>query len=195
MSGIGESLAISATRFDAYVKQETDVTTVMVEMASSSLGIVLVAVTADGIRAVQLGDDADTLERELRQRIPTATIAPSDARARDLADKVVSAIETADENDLPLDIQGSDFQKSVWTALREIPPGATISYSELATRIGRPAAVRAVAHACAENAHAVLIPCHRAVRSDGSLAGYRWGLERKRMLLEREANATACCTA
>lgn len=167
----------------------------MVEMASSSLGIVLVAVTDQGIRAVQIGDDAEALDYELRQRIPSASVVASDPRARVLAEKVVNAIETADGNELPLDIQGSDFQKSVWSALREIPPGATMSYSELAARIGRPAAVRAVAHACAENAHAVLIPCHRAVRSDGSLAGYRWGLERKRVLLEREATATACCTA
>jgi len=88
---------------------------------------------------------------------------------------------------LPLDIQGSSFQQRVWLALREIPPGSTVSYRELADRIGRPKAVRAVATACAANPVAVLVPCHRVVRSDGNLAGYRWGIERKRALLEREA--------
>ena len=171
-------------------------TQVMVELASSSIGIVLVAITERGIRAVQIGDDTTSLERELQQRLPGATIVKADDNARRLAQKVADQIDNPDTtDDLPLDIDGTDFQKSVWQALREIPAGSTISYTELAERIGKPAAVRAVAHACAENAHAVLIPCHRVVRSDGSLAGYRWGLERKRLLLEREATATACCTA
>ena len=169
---------------------------VMVELASSSLGIVLVAITERGIRAVQIGDDAARLEDELRMRMPAATLAAPDEAARTLARRVADYINSPeDDSELPLDIEGTAFQKSVWQALREIPAGTTISYTELASRIGKPAAVRAVAHACAENAHAVLIPCHRAVRSDGSLAGYRWGLERKRRLLEREATATACCTA
>ena len=170
--------------------------TVMVELASSYLGIVLVAITERGIRAVQIGDDADALQKELKARLPDATLTAADRAARELAKKVADYIDAPDSDaDLPLDIDGTDFQKSVWQALREIPAGSTVSYTELAERIGRPAAVRAVAHACAENAHAVIIPCHRAVRSDGSLAGYRWGLERKRLLLEREATATACCTA
>ena len=170
--------------------------TVMVELASSSLGIVLVAITERGIRAVQIGDDEDALHNELKARMPNATLTKADSTARALARTVADYIDSPDSDaDLPLDIDGTDFQKSVWSALREIPAGSTMSYTELAERIGRPAAVRAVAHACAENAHAVLIPCHRAVRSDGTLAGYRWGLERKRLLLEREATATACCTA
>jgi AraC family transcriptional regulator of adaptative response/methylated-DNA-[protein]-cysteine methyltransferase len=118
-----------------------------------------------------------------------------------LTEKVVAAIESGDSDataEIPIDLRGTPFQKAVWRALREVPAGTTVSYTELARRIGRPAAVRAVAHACATNAIAVLVPCHRAVRSDGSLAGYRWGLARKRTLLEREAGtatARACCTA
>ncbi len=147
-------------------------TRVMVELASSSLGIVHVGITEHGIRAVQLGDDAQALKRELRNRIPDATFTEPDAKASKLARQVADYIDHPDDRtELPLDIDGTDFQKSVWQALRDIPAGATISYTELAARIGKPAAVRAVAHACAENAHAVLIPCHRAVRSDGSLAG------------------------
>jgi AraC family transcriptional regulator of adaptative response/methylated-DNA-[protein]-cysteine methyltransferase len=169
---------------------------VMIELAQSSLGIVLVAITERGIRSVQIGDDPESLRRELRHRVPAATIVESDLAASRLAARVTHRIEHPEESDdLPLDIEGTEFQKSVWQALRDIPAGTTISYTELAERIGRPAAVRAVAHACAENAHAVLIPCHRAVRSDGGLGGYRWGLERKRALLEREATATAYCTA
>jgi AraC family transcriptional regulator of adaptative response/methylated-DNA-[protein]-cysteine methyltransferase len=168
----------------------------MVELATSSLGIILVAVSTEGVRAVQIGDDAASLERELRQRLPAATFTPASGEAKELAQRVVERIEDPQSDAaVPLDIQGTPFQKSVWDALREIPPGTTVSYTELASRIGRPAAVRAVAHACAENAHAVLIPCHRALRSDGSLAGYRWGLDRKRELLEREATGRACCTA
>ena len=168
----------------------------MVELATSSLGIILVAVSTEGVRAVQIGDDAASLERELRQRLPAATFTPANGDAKELAQRVVERIDDPESDAaIPLDIQGTPFQKSVWDALREIPPGTTVSYTELACRIGRPAAVRAVAHACAENAHAVLIPCHRAVRSDGSLAGYRWGLDRKQALLEREATGRACCTA
>ncbi len=169
--------------------------TIMVELAASSLGIILVAVSTEGVRAVQIGDDEASLELELQKRFPEETFAPADDDAKEIARQVVSVIEESGADlDIPLDIRGTAFQKSVWSALREIPPGTTVSYSELARRIGKPAAVRAVAHACAENAHAILIPCHRAVRSDGNLAGYRWGLERKRALLEREATARACCT-
>jgi AraC family transcriptional regulator of adaptative response/methylated-DNA-[protein]-cysteine methyltransferase len=169
---------------------------IMVELASSSLGIVLVAVTEKGIRAVQIGDDAESLERELLERLPGSTIVGADDDARALAARAAVCVDNPEAGaDLPLDVQGTEFQKAVWFALREVPAGSTISYTELARRIGKPAAVRAVAHACAENAHAVLIPCHRAVRSDGTLAGYRWGVERKRRLLELEANATACCIA
>lgn len=168
---------------------------IQVELAHSSLGIVLVAVSTEGVRAVQIGDDATALKKEAEARLGTTLHSP-DTRTAEITRQVVEYIETPGTPlDVPLDIQGTPFQQSVWKALREIPPGSTISYTELAERIGRPAAVRAVAHACAENAHAVLIPCHRVVRNDGSLAGYRWGIDRKRALLEREAMQPACGTA
>lgn len=157
-----------------------------IEFGHSSLGLVLVAISKKGIRAVQIGDDAATLREELSERFPTASASETEDSAT--ADKVVAMIDGGDSSiDADLDIRGTDFQRSVWNALREIPPGSTMSYSELARRVGRPAAVRAVAAACASNPLAVIIPCHRAVRSDGSLAGYRWGMTRKRALLEREA--------
>lgn len=169
--------------------------TIMVELATSSLGIILVAVSTRGVRAVQIGDDAASLELELRNRFPAGVVIPATREAKQLADRVASFIDDPNsEPDIPLDIRGTPFQQSVWAALREIPPGSTLSYTELAECVGRPAAARAVAHACATNAHAILIPCHRAVRRDGKLAGYRWGMERKKALLEREANARACCT-
>lgn len=168
---------------------------IQVELAHSSLGIVLVAVSRDGVRAVQIGDDATVLTQQAEERLGTTLHSP-DSRTTEITRQVVEYIETPGTPlDVPLDIQGTPFQQSVWNALREIPAGSTISYTELAERVGRPAAVRAVAHACAENAHAVLIPCHRVVRNDGSLAGYRWGIDRKRALLEREAMQPACGTA
>jgi AraC family transcriptional regulator of adaptative response/methylated-DNA-[protein]-cysteine methyltransferase len=175
---------------------------IKIEIADSSLGIVLVAISEKGVRAVQIGDDAEALTRELTQRFPDEEFDPVTRDRSRLTENVLSAIESTEvaeaAPDIPLDLRGTPFQKAVWQALREVPAGTTVSYSELARRVGRPAAVRAVAHACATNAIAVLVPCHRVVRSDGSLAGYRWGLERKRMLLDREAAASstarACCT-
>lgn len=162
---------------------------IKIEIAHSSLGLVLVAISRTGIRAVQLGDDAGALHEELKNRFPQSAIAESDSATKAIADNVVAFIESGNREDLgaELDVRGTEFQRSVWTALQQIPRGSTLSYSQLAAKIGKPAAVRAVAHACAENALAVIIPCHRAVRSDGSLAGYRWGLDRKKALLAREA--------
>jgi AraC family transcriptional regulator of adaptative response/methylated-DNA-[protein]-cysteine methyltransferase len=162
---------------------------IRVEIGHSSLGLVLVAVSAKGIRAVQLGDDSSALRRELSERFPNVKLTDPDSSTSVLADKVIDFVESeVGTLDAPLDIRGTDFQRAVWEELREIPPGSTISYTELAARVGKPNAVRAVAHACAENPLAVIVPCHRAVRSDGSLAGYRWGLDRKRALLSREAS-------
>lgn len=154
--------------------------------ASSSLGRVLVAHSGNGISAVLLGDDGGELEREFMRRFPDA--APSDdAETAALARRVVDAIESpSGGEELPLDLHGTNFQRQVWSALRDIPPGRTATYAEVAERIGRPAAVRAVGQACGANNVAVLVPCHRVVRGDGSLSGYRWGVERKRALLERE---------
>jgi AraC family transcriptional regulator of adaptative response/methylated-DNA-[protein]-cysteine methyltransferase len=150
----------------------------------SSLGLILIAVSHHGVRAVMLGDDHEALRQDLAKRYPDAKLVNGDAR---LATQVVEAVEHPERpSDVPIDMDGTPFQKTVWQALRRVPAGQTVSYGELARRIGRPAAVRAVAHACATNPLAVLVPCHRAVRSNGALAGYRWGLARKRALLDRE---------
>ncbi|MEO8193309.1 MAG: methylated-DNA--[protein]-cysteine S-methyltransferase [Gemmatimonadales bacterium] len=156
-------------------------------IGTSSLGLVLVATTEKGIRAVQIGDNAESLRRELAKRFPLATLRVADASTTALAEKVIGFIESPTRKiDLPLDIRGTAFQRMVWQALRGIPAGSTASYTDVARRIGKPTSARAVAHACATNAVAILIPCHRVLRSDGSLSGYCWGVERKRALLERE---------
>jgi len=153
-----------------------------------SLGSILVARSERGVCAIFLGDDPDALTRELQDRFPRATLIGADPAFEDVVAKVVGLIEAPGTGvDLPLDVRGTAFQQRVWRALREIPAGSTASYREIARRIGAPSAVRAVAHACAVNPVAIAIPCHRVVRSDGGLAGYRWGVERKRELLEREA--------
>jgi len=155
-----------------------------------SLGSVLVAATARGICAISLGDAPAALQADLRMRFPRAELAPADTKFARLVRQVVALIETPERSTaLPLDIRGTAFQQRVWQALNRIPVGSRMSYAELARRIGAPNAVRAVGHACAANTIAVAIPCHRAVRSDGTLAGYRWGIERKQVLLERERKA------
>jgi AraC family transcriptional regulator of adaptative response/methylated-DNA-[protein]-cysteine methyltransferase len=135
-----------------------------------------------------LDDDADALVRDLQDRSPKAQLIGGGADFERLVAKVVGFVEAPARGlDLPLDIRGTAFQRNVWNALREIPAGETVSYSAVAERIGSPKSVRAVAGACAANTIAVAVPCHRVVRSDGGLSGYRWGAERKQMLLEREA--------
>ncbi len=156
-------------------------------LGECSLGSILVAQSARGVCAISLGDDPEALLRELQDRFPAATLIGGDADFEALVAQVVGLVEAPGTGvDLPLDLRGTAFQQRVWQALREIPSGQTVSYAELARRIGAPAAVRAVAGACAANTLAVAIPCHRVVRSDGGLAGYRWGVARKRALLERE---------
>jgi AraC family transcriptional regulator, regulatory protein of adaptative response / methylated-DNA-[protein]-cysteine methyltransferase len=153
-----------------------------------SLGSILVAATDKGVCAIMLGDDPDALVRDLQDRFPKAQLLGGDQDFEHLVAKVVGFVEApALGLNLPLDVQGTAFQQRVWQALRAIPSGTTASYTEIAERIGAPQAVRAVAQACASNPLAVAIPCHRAVRKDGALAGYRWGVERKQALLEREA--------
>ena len=153
-----------------------------------SLGSILVATSDRGVCAILLGDDPDELVRDLQDRFPKARLIGGDRGFERLVARVVGLIEApALGLDLPLDVRGSAFQQRVWQALREIPPGATVTYKQIAGRVGAPGAVRAVAQACASNALAVAIPCHRVVRSDGALAGYRWGIRRKRVLLDREA--------
>jgi AraC family transcriptional regulator, regulatory protein of adaptative response / methylated-DNA-[protein]-cysteine methyltransferase len=152
-----------------------------------SLGKVLVAATPVGVCAVLIGDDSGSLQRDLQDRFPKASITRGDKTFGKLVARVVTAIETPGQaSHLPLDVRGSVFQHKVWRALREIPAGTTISYAELAQRIGKPKAVRAVASACGANPVAVVIPCHRVVGRDGSLSGYRWGIDRKRKLLASE---------
>lgn len=152
------------------------------------LGSILVAASARGVCAILMGDDPDPLVRELQDRFPRATLKGGDADFERLVAQVIGFVEAPKLGlDLPLDVRGTAFQRRVWEALREIPSGMRTSYTDLAKRIGAPKAVRAVAHACAANPLAVAIPCHRVVRNDGSISGYRWGVERKRALLEREA--------
>ncbi|HEY7296571.1 MAG TPA: bifunctional DNA-binding transcriptional regulator/O6-methylguanine-DNA methyltransferase Ada [Xanthobacteraceae bacterium] len=156
------------------------------------LGAILVAASERGICAIELGDDPDRLVRGLQDRFPQAQLVGGDPSFERLVARVVGLIEApANGASLPLDVRGTAFQQRVWQALRKIPPGSTATYAEIALRIGRPKAVRAVAQACAANEIAVAIPCHRVVRTDGSLSGYRWGVARKRALLEREARSTA----
>jgi AraC family transcriptional regulator of adaptative response/methylated-DNA-[protein]-cysteine methyltransferase len=155
-----------------------------------SLGSILVAQSERGVCAILLGDDPDALARDLQDRFPNATLVGGDRSYEQLVAQVVGFVEApALGLDLPLDVRGTAFQQRVWRALRDIPAGSTASYSEIARRIGSPHAVRAVAGACAANMLAVAIPCHRVVRNDGELSGYRWGVPRKRALLEREARS------
>ncbi|PRD44320.1 bifunctional DNA-binding transcriptional regulator/O6-methylguanine-DNA methyltransferase Ada [Phyllobacterium phragmitis] len=157
-------------------------------IAECSLGAILVATSGKGVCAILLGDDPDALARDLQDKFPKANLIGGDAEFEALVSKVVGFVEApAIGLDLPLDLRGTAFQERVWQALRDIPAGETASYSQIATRIGAPRAVRAVAQACAANAIAVAIPCHRVVRHDGGLSGYRWGVERKRALLQRES--------
>ena len=156
-----------------------------------SLGAILVASSEQGVCAILLGDDPDALSRDLQDRFPRAVLVGGDAEFEQLVARVVGFVEAPGIGlNLPLPVRGTAFQHRVWQALREIPPGATVSYTMLAARLGAPMAVRAVARACAANPLAVAIPCHRVVRNDGGLSGYRWGVERKRALLRREGGAS-----
>ncbi|MEO6227015.1 MAG: bifunctional DNA-binding transcriptional regulator/O6-methylguanine-DNA methyltransferase Ada [Thermomonas sp.] len=161
---------------------------IMFALGQCALGAILVARSDKGVCAISLGDDPDALLRELQDRFPKALLVGGDAAFEQLVARVVGLIEAPNVGlDLPLDVRGTAFQQRVWQALRQIPAGQTASYAQIAEAIGAPRSVRAVAGACAANALAVAIPCHRVVRSDGGLSGYRWGVARKRELLEREA--------
>jgi len=156
-----------------------------------ALGAILVAQSQRGICAILMGDDPDTLVRNLQDQFPKAQLIGADGHFEQLVAQVVGFVEApALGLNLPLDIRGTAFQERVWQALLEIPPGVTVSYAQVAQRIGSPNAVRAVAQACGANRIAVAIPCHRVVRQDGDISGYRWGVDRKRQLLQREAKAS-----
>ena len=163
---------------------------IMFAIAQCALGALLVARSGRGLCAISLGDDPEALLRELQERFPRAELVGGDGGFERLVAQVVGFVEAPRLGlDLPLDIRGTAFQQRVWEALRKVPAGETVSYAEIAARIGSPRSVRAVAQACAANTLAVAIPCHRVVRSDGALSGYRWGIARKQLLLARESGA------
>jgi AraC family transcriptional regulator of adaptative response/methylated-DNA-[protein]-cysteine methyltransferase len=157
-------------------------------IAKSSLGNVLVAATERGISAVYLGENEKALVAELRQEYPRAEIRPAPGEHEKWVREIVKrAAGDAPSVELPLDIQATAFQRRVWQELQKIPLGATRTYAQVAQALGKPQSVRAVARACATNPVSIVVPCHRVIRTDGQLAGYRWGLQRKEKLLEREA--------
>ena len=164
--------------------------TIRFALGECTLGSILVAATAKGVCAIQLGDDPAALVCELEDRFPRAELVGADQAFESLVARVVGLVEAPRLGlDLPLDIRGTAFQCRVWRALQDIPAGSTASYGVIADRLGSPTAARAVANACAANPLAVAIPCHRVVRRDGAVGGYRWGVERKRALLARESSS------
>jgi AraC family transcriptional regulator of adaptative response/methylated-DNA-[protein]-cysteine methyltransferase len=166
--------------------------TVFYTVVPCVLGVVLVAMTSRGVHRVVLGDDPIMLEAALRDALPSAQVVRDDAALSDISASVVTlATGAALSQPLPLDLRGTAFQQRVWRELQRIPRGETITYAELAARIGSPQAVRAVGTACGANPVAMVVPCHRVVRADGSLGGYAWGLERKACLLRDEQLPTA----
>ena len=169
--------------------------TIRYTLADTSLGRLVVATTDRGVCLVAFGATDAELAEEVARRFPRATIEPAEGEARAWVEAVVALVDApagpaaGTAAQLPLDVRGTVFQRQVWTALRGIQPGDTVTYSQLAAAIGRPTAARAVAAACGANPTAVVVPCHRVIGADGSLTGYRWGVERKRELLDREGAA------
>ncbi len=181
-----EMLGMTPTRYRAGGDREE----LHFAVGQCSLGAILVASSAKGVAAILIGDDPDALTRELQDRFPKAQLIGGEPSYEALVAQVVGLVEAPHVSvELPMDVRGTAFQQRVWQALRAIPPGETRSYAEIAERIGMPKSVRAVAGACGANMLAIAIPCHRVVRTDGGLSGYHWGVERKRVLLEREAAA------
>jgi AraC family transcriptional regulator of adaptative response/methylated-DNA-[protein]-cysteine methyltransferase len=167
-----------------------DLTQIRFAVGECSLGSILVAATEKGVCAILLGRDPDALVRQLQDRFVKAELIGGDAEFEKLVAKVIGFVEQPRLGlELPLDVQGTAFQQRVWRALRDIGVGNTASYGDIAARIGQPKSTRAVARACAANMIAVAIPCHRVIRTDGGLSGYRWGVQRKRALLERERSS------
>ncbi|GGX76739.1 bifunctional DNA-binding transcriptional regulator/O6-methylguanine-DNA methyltransferase Ada [Massilia dura] len=178
-----ESLGMTPTAF----RRGGSGATIRFAIAQCSLGAILVASTDVGICAILMGDDPDALARDLQDRFPKAELVGAERDYEAVVARVIGLVEAPETGlDLPLDVRGTAFQQRVWQALRTVPAGRTVSYTELAALVGIQGGARAVAGACAANAIAVAIPCHRVVRNDGALSGYRWGVERKQALLERE---------
>lgn len=176
-------LGMSASRYQKGGADEK----ILFAVGECSLGSLLVACTVKGVCALLLGDDPDALLDDLQTRFPKAELVGGDTHFEALVARVVGYVNQPQQSlDLPLDIQGTAFQERVWSALMKIPPGSTASYAQIAADIGAAGAHRAVASACGRNKLAVVIPCHRVVRSDGGLSGYRWGIDRKRQLLDME---------
>jgi AraC family transcriptional regulator of adaptative response/methylated-DNA-[protein]-cysteine methyltransferase len=183
-----EMLGMTPSRYRAGGANEE----IMFAVGETSLGAVLVASSRKGVVSILLGDEPDALVRNLQDRFPKAHLVGGDRDYETLVARVVGFVEAPRIGlDLPLDVRCTAFEQRVWRALKEIPAGETVSYAEIARRIGSPRAVRAVASACAANNLAIAIPCHRVVRHDGALSGYAWGAERKRELLERERRSRA----
>ncbi len=165
-------------------------TDIFFAIAECSLGSLLVAQSKKGVCSILIGNDSESLVRNLQDQFPKANLIGNQSGYEDIVAKVVGLIEHPGIGlGLPLDIRGTAFQQRVWKALQQIPPGSTATYTDIAKKIGMPKAVRAVAQACASNVLAVAIPCHRVIRTDGALSGYRWGVERKSALLERETHS------
>jgi AraC family transcriptional regulator of adaptative response/methylated-DNA-[protein]-cysteine methyltransferase len=178
-----QTLGMTPTHFRAGGTGET----IRFTVGACSLGAVLVAATTKGVCAISIGDDPEALVRDLQDRFPKAQLIGGDQDFEQWMAKIIDFVERPAQGlDLPLDVRGTAFQQRVWLALRKIPIGETASYTEIAARIGTPEAVRGVAQACASNPIAVAIPCHRVVRNDGALSGYRWGVERKCALPDLE---------
>ena len=178
-----QRLGMTPTR----AKRGGDGETIRFAVGESSLGPILVAATEKGVCAIQFDNDPQELVHGLERRFPNAQLIGDDLQFADVVARVVAFVEAPSGGlDLPLDIRGTAFQERVWAALTTIPLGRTMTYSQLANAIGKPSAVRAVASACAANELAIAIPCHRVIRASGELAGYRWGIERKSAILERE---------
>ncbi|HML27347.1 MAG TPA: bifunctional DNA-binding transcriptional regulator/O6-methylguanine-DNA methyltransferase Ada [Hyphomicrobium sp.] len=179
-----ESLGMTPKTFRAGGKHER----LSFAFGRTTLGDILVAASAKGVAAILIGDDRDQLVSDLQKIFPKADLAVGDADFEKTVRRVIDLVERPQQPvDLPLDIRGTAFQQRVWKALQDIPLGTTATYTDIADEVGHPKAVRAVARACATNPLAVVVPCHRVVRADGSLAGYRWGIQRKRMLIARES--------
>lgn len=185
-AAVDQSIAMKPSAFRAGGAGEA----IEFAVADCSLGRVLVAMTPRGVCAIRLGDNDEELLEELRGSFPEARLVPAQTHSLSLVRKAVAHIEEpSGALDLPLDIRGTAFQRRVWQQLQAIPPGETRSYAEVAQALGQPEATRAVAGACAANPVAVVVPCHRVIRSDGSLSGYRWGEDRKRAILKRESRS------